>query len=68
MVSRIQHWRFLFLAIANLNGQDPMGELLIFRNADQLMILRSLVCLSSLYRGLMFGVLSIVFSGFEWGC
>jgi hypothetical protein len=47
MVSRMQHWRFLFLAIANLNGQDPMGELLIFRNVDQVMILRSFVYLGT---------------------
>ena len=43
----MQHWRFLFLAIANLNGQDPMGELLIFRNVDQVMILRSFVYLGT---------------------
>jgi hypothetical protein len=66
MVSRIQHWSFLFLAIANFNRQNPIGELLIFRNVGQVMILRSFVCLVHFHRGLMAGVLSIVFSEFEW--
>jgi hypothetical protein len=46
-LAAIQHWHFLFLAIANLNRQDLIGELLIFRNADQGMILRSFVCLGT---------------------
>jgi len=37
----------LFLAIANLNRQDPIGELLIFGNADRVMILRSFVGLGT---------------------
>jgi hypothetical protein len=32
--AEIQHRHFLFLAIANLNRQDLIGELLIFRNAN----------------------------------
>jgi len=49
IIAAIQHWHFLFLAIANLNRQDLIGELLIFRNDDQGMILRSFDCFGYIF-------------------